>query len=92
MATEKANMFGSYGAAAEARQQEQSKIEAAVTGAPEEKRPGTVGRPRKRQNATTMTVSISQADKDRVKAYAFHHALTVSDLLHQWIELHCQDD
>ena len=38
-----------------------------------------------------MTISISQADKDLVKSYAFAHAVTVSDLIHTWINEHCTE-
>ena len=89
----KGNMFGSYGLAAQARQQEQERIEAAVTGraAPATAKRPAAGRPRKRVDATGMTISISQADKDLVKTYAFAHAVTVSDLIHTWINQHCVD-
>lgn len=100
MAKQETNMFGSFGAAAEQRQAEQQRIEARVTGqaAPPEPRAArrasgaaSSGRPRKRLDATTMTISISQADKDQVKSYAFAHAVTVSDLIHTWINEHCVD-
>ena len=52
----------------------------------------SVGRPRKRVDATCMTISISQADKDLVKEYAFAHAVTVSDLIHRWIQETCRDE
>ena len=98
MAKQKDNMFGSFGSAIEEREQEQAKIEAAVTGkaAPEpgtrsgtKLAPGSAGRPRKRADATAMTICISQADKDLVKDYAFAHAVTVSDLIHRWIQETC---
>ena len=99
------NMFGIFGNAATMRQQEQERIEAAVTGrsAPEPGKSVTAakpaagfraapsGRPRKRVDATCMTISISRADKDLVKDYAFAHAVTVSDLIHRWINQHCVD-
>lgn len=53
-----------------------------VTGAPR-------GRPKKRWNGTTITLSISEADKRKVKAYAANSGLSVSDLLHVWITEHC---
>lgn len=90
MAKQQKNMFGSFGAAVEQREQEQQQIEAMVTG----KSQGSVkavGRPRKRQDATQITLIISKADKEKVKAYAFNHAVTVSDLLHRWIEENCTD-
>lgn len=85
----KENMFGSFAPAVQARQQEQQQIEAVVTGKPAQ--PGAVGRPRKRQDTTTITLSISAADKQRVKAYAFANSVTVSDLLHQWIMENCAE-
>lgn len=86
---EKKNIFGSFGTAATERAQEQQQIEAAVIGRPA--RPGTTGRPRKRQDATTMTISISQSDKDLVKSFAFQHSVTVSDLIHKWIIENCTE-
>lgn len=47
------------------------------------------GRPRKRMNATTMTICISREDKDLVKDYAFRNAMTVSDLIHKWVQTEC---
>lgn len=86
------NMFGSFGAAVEQREQEQQQIEAVVTGKSQTQSPAkAVGRPRKRQDATQITLIISKADKEKVKAYAFNHAVTVSDLLHRWIEENCTD-
>ena len=82
----KNNMFGSFGAAAEDRQAEQAKIEAAVTGVETELRNRKRG-----AGATTMTLAISLADKQRVKAYAAMKNTTVSDLLHQWIEENCSE-
>lgn len=38
---------------------------------------------------TTITLSISKADKMRVKLYATRERTTVSELLHRWIEEHC---
>lgn len=49
-----------------------------------------LGRPRKRENATTLTVSISRADKELVKMYAYRHSLSVSDLIHMWINEKCK--
>lgn len=107
MAKQETNIFGSFDLAARERQAEQQRIEARVTGqaAPEaEKAPAkpgkarkapsgaaSLGRPRKRLDATTMTISISQADKDLVKNYAFEHTVTVSDLVHTWINQHCTE-
>ena len=85
----KENMFGSFGAAAADREQEQKQIEAIVTG--KEARPELTGRPRKRKDAVNMTISISKEDRETVKAYAYDHAVTVSDLIHTWILLHCKE-
>ena len=101
MTKQSGNMFGSFGVAARERQAEQQQIEAKVTGqvAPPKPRAAKrasgsapLGRPRKRLDATTMTISISQADKDQVKSYAFAHAVTVSDLIHTWINEHCVEE
>lgn len=94
------NLFGSFDIAAQERQAEQQRIEARVTGQAAPPKPraakrasgaAALGRPRKRVAPTTMTISISQADKDLVKSYAFAHALTVSDLIHTWINENCSD-
>lgn len=75
------NMFGAFGEAAVKREQEQAKIEAVVAGdAPRRKRGA---------GATTITLTISQEDKQRVKSYAALRSTTVSDLLHQWIGEYC---
>lgn len=80
----KGNMF----AAAAQRQQEQQKIEAAVTNTSV---PSAPGRLKKRgENATTMTLAISKEDKAKVKSWAAQHSTTVSDLLHQWITENCK--
>jgi len=96
MAKQGENLFGSFDLAATERQREQQRIEARVTGqaAPPEPKGRAVplGRPRKRMDATSMTISISQADKDLVKTFAFRHALTVSDLVHTWINQHCTEE
>lgn len=98
MAKAKENLFGSFDLAARERQAEQQRIEARVTGQAAHMKPqaakrasgaAPLGRHRKRLDATTMTISISQADKDQVKSYAFAHAVTVSDLIHTWINEHC---
>lgn len=74
----KSNMFG---AAADRRAKEQQEIAAVVTNTPVE------GSGKK----TTITLSISEADKMAVKIYAMMHKTTVSDLLHEWIAQHCQE-
>lgn len=36
-------------------------------------------------NLTKITLSISEADRDKVKVYAALHRTSVSQLLHKWI-------
>ena len=82
MAKKQGNMFGSFGQAVEDREQEQQKIQATVTTAVQ-----TVPQNRKRgAGATTMTLAISQEDKQFIKSYAAMRSTTVSDLLHAWID------
>lgn len=82
MAKKQGNMFGSFGQAVEDREQEQAKIEATVTTATQ-----AVPQNRKRgAGATTMTLAISQEDKQFIKSYAAMRSTTVSDLLHAWID------
>ena len=38
-----------------------------------------------------ITLSITREDSDAVKMYALKNHTTVSDLLHEWIQIHCQD-
>ena len=38
-----------------------------------------------------ITLSITQEDSDAVKMYALKNHTTVSDLLHEWIQIYCQD-
>ncbi len=38
-----------------------------------------------------ITLSITQEDSDAVKMYALKNHTTVSDLLHEWIQINCQD-
>ena len=90
MAKSQGNIFGSFGQDAVEREEQQRQIEAAVTGKPSS--PAVSGRPRKRVDATTMSISISKADKLLVKRYAFEHTVTVSDLIHIWINQHCVED
>lgn len=82
MAKKQGNMFGSFGQAVEDREQEQAKIEATVTTAvqvaPQNRKRGA--------GATTMTLAISQEDKQFIKSYAAMRSTTVSDLLHAWID------
>lgn len=37
-------------------------------------------------NLTKITLSISEADRDKVKIYAALHRTSVSQLLHKWID------
>ena len=68
---------------AEERQQKQTEIEAAVLGKPK----AATGRRRKRgADATTITLSISREDKERVNELAEKRGLSISDLLHFWIQ------
>ena len=94
MAKGQDNIFGAFGNDLAAREQEQARTEAIVTGkrTEEEDHPALVGRPRKRIDATSMSISISRADKMLVKRYALDHAVTVSDLIHLWINQHCVEE
>lgn len=84
----KENMFAKM---TSEREEQQKTLEAKLSGEPvqTEREKILQGRPRKRQNATTMTISLSQEDKEKIKLYAFSKSLTVSDLIHQWIEQNC---
>ena len=73
----KGNIFDS---AVQAREQEQEKLTAAVTGAGAEK-----------TAKTKITLSITQEDSEKVKIYALKNHTTVSDLLHDWIEANCKE-
>ena len=71
----KGNIFDS---AVQAREQEQAKVTAAVTGATSEKK----AKPK-------ITLSITEEDSIKVKTYAIKNHTTVSDLLHEWIVEKC---
>ncbi len=87
MAKKQDNMFGAFGEAVADREQEQAKIKAVAVGDKDE------APMRKRgPNATTMTLSISGEDKQKLKAYAAQNYISVSDLLHIWIERYCTDE
>lgn len=75
----KGNMFGGFDAAAKAREEEQQRLTSAATGTPVQ------------SGKTTITLSITEADKMKVKVYAMAHKTTVSDLLHGWIQEHCSE-
>jgi len=86
MSGKKGTIFGIFGAAVEERKQEQKQAEAVITG--QQKLPPV----RKRgPGATTITLTISREDKQTVKTYAARQCTTVSDLLHLWIQEHCQE-
>ena len=72
----KGNIFDS---AVQAREQEQEKLTAAVTG----------GSMSGKVTKTKITLSITQEDADTVKMYALKNHTTVSDLLHEWIQEKC---
>jgi len=83
------NMFS---AALTQREQEQQTIEATVAET-HRKAPIGGGKVRKRGlNATTMTLSVSLEDKIRIKEYAARKCMSVSDLLHIWIEEACSEE
>ena len=73
----KGNIFDS---AVQAREQEQAKVTAAVTGTASEK---------KAKPKPKITLSITEEDSFKVKMYALKNHTTVSDLLHEWIEEKC---
>lgn len=50
-----------------------------------------VGRIPKESAKKKITLSITQEDSDAVKMYALKNHTTVSDLLHEWIVINCQD-
>lgn len=72
----KGNIFDN---AVQAREQEQEKLTAAVTGATSEKK----AKPK-------ITLSITEEDSFKVKMYALKNHTTVSDLLHEWIAEKCE--
>ena len=72
----KGNIFDS---AVQAREQEQAKVTAAVTGTSVEK-----------TAKTKITLSITQEDSEKVKIFALKNHTTVSDLLHEWIAEKCK--
>lgn len=82
----KGNMYGSFGSAAQDRPKDQEMIEAVAKGEPQ------VKLPKRGEGATTMTLTISAADKRQVKTYAARNCTTVSDLLHNWIVQYCTED
>ena len=83
MAKKQSNMFGSFGQAAEQREKEQRKIEAAVTGQQEPAQDSG--------KRVTMMLSMSEADKYKLKSYALKQGKPVSAIVHEWISEHCED-
>lgn len=75
MAKKAGNIFAS---AVQAREQEQEKLTAAVTGGASDK-----------AAKTKITLSITQEDSEKVKIFALKNHTTVSDLLHEWIVEKC---
>ena len=73
----KGNIFDSV---VQAREQEQEKLTAAVTGATSEKKA-----------KLKITLSITEEDSITVKMYAIKNHTTVSDLLHEWIAEKCSE-
>ena len=71
----KGNIFDS---AVQAREKEQAKVTAFMTGAAVEK-----------AAKTKITLSITQEDSEKVKIFALRNHTTVSNLLHEWIEEKC---
>lgn len=82
----KGNMYSSFGAAVKDRQADQEKIEAVAKGE------ALARLPKRGEGATTLTLTISAADKRAVKTYAARNCTTVSDLLHGWIVQYCTED
>ena len=76
MAKKAGNIFAS---AVQAREQEQEKLTAAVTGGASDK-----------AAKTKITLSITQEDSEKVKIFALKNHTTVSDLLHEWIAEKCE--
>ena len=77
MAKKAGNIFAS---AVQAREQEQEKLTAAVTGGASDK-----------AAKTKITLSITQEDSEKVKIFALKNHTTVSDLLHEWIAEKCAE-
>ena len=51
----------------------------------------TISKVSKESAKKKITLSITQEDSDAVKMYALKNHTTVSDLLHEWIQINCQD-
>lgn len=69
------NMFSKY---AERREEQQGKIEKAVTDGSEKKR-------------TTLSLSLTVADKKALKLMAAEQDTTIAAIIHGWIAEHSQE-
>ncbi|HEO8021697.1 TPA: hypothetical protein VBN66_001829 [Streptococcus agalactiae] len=69
------NMFSKY---AELREEQQGKIEKAVTDGDEEKR-------------TTLSLSLTVADKKTLKLMAMEQETTIAAIIHGWIAEHSKE-
>jgi len=69
------NMFSKY---AELREEQQGKIEKAVTDGDEEKR-------------TTLSLSLTVADKKTLKLMAMEQETTIAAIIHGWIVEHSKE-
>ena len=81
-AKKQGNMFGSFGTAAEQREKEQRKIEAAVTGQQEPVRSS--------EKRVTFMLAMTELDKFDLKEYALKQGRPVSAIIHDWIDEHCR--
>lgn len=88
MAKRQDNIFGSFTEAVLDRQREQAEIKAVAVKGETSEAPMRKRGP----NATTMTLAISGEDKAKLKAFAARNYISVSDLLHMWIERYCTDE
>lgn len=70
------------------RKEEQEGLEAKLSGevALSDRERVLKGRARKHRNATTLTITIDAEAKEKLKLHAFNEHLSVSDLIHRWIQ------
>ena len=83
------NMFDQ---AAHERAKEQAHLTAVVTGQAQEKDQERREQKSLRKNENgqiKITLSISEEDRKLIKHYAVENGVSMSDLLHDWIILHC---
>ena len=83
------NMFDK---AAQTREKEQAHLTALVTGQVQEKEQERREQKSLRKNENgqiKITLSISEEDRKLIKHYAVENGVSMSDLLHDWIILHC---